>query len=87
MRVIVLGQIYKCHGEPERARAHYEEALPLAEEAGDPQLLFPCYDGLATLALETGDDDQAKHWMQRAQVVCERSGLDPDALVVLRFLG
>ena len=85
--LIVLGQIYQCHGEPERARAHYEEALPLAEEAGDPQLLFPCYDGLATLALETGDDDQAEHWMQRAQAVCERAGLDPDALVVLPFLG
>ena len=55
--------------------------------AGNPQLLFPCYDGLTTLALETGNDDQAEHWMERAQAVCERAGVDPDALVVRPFLG
>jgi hypothetical protein len=50
-------------------------------------LLSPCYDGLVTLALDTGNDHQAEHRMERAQAVCERAGVDPDALVVLPFLG
>ncbi|MBI2562501.1 MAG: AAA family ATPase [candidate division NC10 bacterium] len=84
--LIVLGQIYQCHGgDPERARQCYTEALGLAEEAGEPQLLFPCYDGLATLYLEMGDETQAERYMHRAQQVCERAGLEPDSLVVLPF--
>jgi adenylate cyclase len=84
--LIVLGQIYQCHGEPARALDYYREAVGLAEEIGEPQLLFPCYDGLATLYLEVGDDTEAERYMQKAQAVCERAGLEPDALVVLPFL-
>ena len=84
--LIVLGQIYQCHGDPGRAIAHYQEALALAEEIGEPQLLFPCYDGLATVHLDLGDDGVAEEFMQKAQAVCERAGLEPDALVVLPFL-
>jgi adenylate cyclase len=84
--LIVLGQIYQCHGEPARAIAHYQEALALAEAAGEPQLLFPCYDGLATVHLDLGDESRAEEFMQKAQAVCERAGLEPDALVVLPFL-
>jgi len=84
--LIVLGQIYQCHGDPTRAIAHYREALALAEEADEPQLLFPCYDGLATVHLDLGDEGQAEEFMQKAQAVCERAGLEPDALVVLPFL-
>ncbi len=84
--LIVLGQIYQCHGEPTRAIAHYQEALALAEAADEPQLLFPCYDGLATVYLDLGDEGQAEEFMQKAQAVCERAGLEPDALVVLPFL-
>jgi adenylate cyclase len=84
--LIVLGQIYQCHGEPDRAIAHYREALTLAEEADEPQLLFPCYDGIATVYLDLGDERQAEEFMQKAQAVCERAGLEPDALVVLPFL-
>lgn len=86
MPLIVLGQIYQCHGDPTRAIAHYQEALTLAEEADEPQLLFPCYDGLATVHLDLGDEGQAEEFMQKAQAVCERAGLEPDALVVLPFL-
>ena len=50
----MLGQIYQCHGEPARAIAYYKEALALAEEAEEPQLLFSCYDGLATHAKSPG---------------------------------
>jgi len=84
--LIVLGQIYQCHGDPTRAIAHYREALALAEEADEPQLLFPCYDGLATVHLDLGDEARAEEFMQKAQAICERAGLEPDALVVLPFL-
>ena len=85
--LIVLGQIYQCHGQPELAMRHYREALGLAEQAGEPQLLFPCYDGLATLYLDSGDETQAEQYMIKAGEVCERAGLDPESFVVLPFLG
>lgn len=85
--LIVLGQIYQCHGQPELAMRYYREALGIAEQAGEPQLLFPCYDGLATLYLDMGDEAQAERYMVEAKEVCERAGLDPDSFVVLPFLG
>jgi len=84
--LIVLGQIEQCHGDHTRAFACYEEALGLAEQAGEPQLLFPCYDGLATLYLDTGDVATAERYLAKAQAVCERAGVEPDALMVLPFL-
>jgi adenylate cyclase len=84
--LIVLGQIHQCHGDHERAFASYEEALQLAEQIGEPQLLFPCYDGLATLYLDAGDAARAEVYLDKAQAVCERAGLEPDALMVLPFL-
>jgi adenylate cyclase len=83
--LIVLGQISQCHGEPERALECYREALGLVEETGEPQLLFPCYDGLATLHLDLGDQAAAERYLMLAQDVCERAGLDPDSLVLLPF--
>jgi len=85
--LVVLGQIYQCHGDPTRAMGYYREAMVLAENVGEPQLLFPCYDGLATLFLDSGDETQAGHYMRKAQEVCERAGVEPDALTVLPFLG
>ncbi|HKZ08514.1 MAG TPA: adenylate/guanylate cyclase domain-containing protein [Methylomirabilota bacterium] len=84
--LIVLGQIEQCHGDHARAFACYEEALGLAEQAGEPQLLFPCYDGLATLYLDSGDVAKAESYLAKAQAVCERAGVEPDALMVLPFL-
>jgi adenylate cyclase len=85
--LIVLGQIYQCHGEHAQALACYEEALGHAEKVGEPQLLFPCYDGLATLYLDVGDQTHAELYLAKSQQVCERAGLDPDGLVILPFLG
>jgi adenylate cyclase len=85
--LVVLGQIYQCHGEPARAMGYYREAMVLAENVDEPQLLFPCYDGLATLFLDSGDETQAEYYMRKAQEVCERAGVEPDALTVLPFLG
>jgi adenylate cyclase len=84
--LIVLGQIHQCHGEHAEAFASYQEALGLAEQAGEPQLLFPCYDGLATLHLDAGDQALAEKYLAKAQQVCERAGLEPDTLMVLPFL-
>jgi adenylate cyclase len=84
--LIVLGQIHQCHGEHAEAFASYEEALGLAEQAGEPQLLFPCYDGLATLHLDAGNQGLAESYLAKAQAVCERAGVEPDTLMVLPFL-
>lgn len=86
MPLIALGQIHQCHGQPRRAIGYYREALPLAEKLAEPQILFPCYDGLATSLLETDDLDGARTYMNKAQGVCERAGLDPHSLLVLPFL-
>jgi len=84
--LIVLGQIYQCHGDHALAFASYEEALGLAEQVGEPQLLFPCYDGLATLHLDAGNQVMAEAYLAKSQAVCERAGIEPDALMVLPFL-
>jgi hypothetical protein len=84
--LIVLGQIYQCHGEPDRALAYYHEALGLAEEIGEPQLLFPCYDGLGTVHLDRGDRVEAERYLLKAEAICEQAGGDRDSLVVLPFL-
>lgn len=84
--LIVLGQIHQCHGEPAKALEYYREALALAEDMGEPQLLFPCYDGLATLYLDRGDTAEAERHLIKAAEISERAGLDRDSLVVLPFL-
>ena len=84
--LIVLGQIHQCHGQPELAARCYNEAIEVAQETGEPQQLFPCYDGLATLNLDRGDMPEAERYFALAHDVCARHGLDPEALVVLPFL-
>ena len=84
--LIVLGQIHQCSGRAELALTCYGEALGMAREADEPQLLFPCYDGLATLHLDLGNLSEAERYFDLAQGVCSRHGIDPDSLVVLPFL-
>jgi adenylate cyclase len=84
--LIVLGQIHQCSGDHGPAFASFEEALRLAERAGEPQLLFPCYDGLATLHLDAGNQDLAEMYLAKSKEICERAGLEPDGLMVLPFL-
>jgi len=80
----LAGELFEALGD---GGADATEALGLAEEAGEPQLLFPCYDGLATLHLDLGDQAEAERYLTLAQDLCARAGLDPDALVLLPFLG
>ena len=84
--LIVMAQIHQCQGELQLAQDAYRDALTVAEKVGEPQLLFPCYDGLATIHLDRGDRKLAEQYMQKAQELCERAGVDPDALLVLPFL-
>lgn len=84
--LIVMGQIYQCQGELQQADDAYREALVLAERMGEPQLLLPCYDGLATIFLDRGDKVLAEQYMEKARDLCERTGIDPDTLLLLPFL-
>jgi adenylate cyclase len=84
--LIVIGQIHQCKGDLQQAHDAYREALVVAEQVGEPQLLFPCYDGLATVYLDRGDLQQAEEFMVRARDVCARAGVDPDTLSLLPFL-
>ncbi|MGY4623026.1 adenylate/guanylate cyclase domain-containing protein [Bradyrhizobium sp. USDA 4486] len=84
--LIVLGQIHQCHLRPDMAARCYNEAIEVASETGEPQQLFPCYDGLATLSLDRGDMPEAERYFALAHDVCARHGLDPAGLIVLPFL-
>jgi len=84
--LIVLAQIHQCHGQADKALRYYEEALALAEQIGEPQLLFPCYEGMATVYLDQDDDERAESYFVKADAVCTRAGVDRDSLVVLPFL-
>jgi predicted ATPase len=84
--LIVLGQIHQCNGRPDLAVGLFHEALDVARETGEPQLLFPCYDGLATLNLDLDNLPEAERYFSLAQGICAQHGLDPEGLVVLPFL-
>jgi adenylate cyclase len=84
--LIVIAQIHQCQGELGKAQEAYQEALALAEKIGEPQLILPCYDGLATIYLDRGDKMRAERYMEQARDLCERSGIDPEALLLLPFL-
>jgi adenylate cyclase len=84
--LLVLAQIYQCHGQPDLARRHYVEALDAARDTGEAQLLFPCYDGLATLSLDANNMEEAERYFELAQDICARHDIDPKTLVILPFL-
>jgi adenylate cyclase len=81
-----LAQIYQCQDQLEESKHYYVEACTLAEESGEPQLLFPCYDGLATLYLALGDTAQAEEYLAKGREVCRKTGYTVDALIMLPFL-
>src|SRR5712692_2204198 len=84
--LILLAQIYQCQDQLEESQRYYSEACAIAEEIGEPQLLFPCYDGLATLYLALGDTAKTEEYLAKGQEVCQKTGYTPDALVMLPFL-
>ncbi len=84
--IIILAQIYQCRGDGERSARHYREALELAERLGDPQLLVPCYEGLATLAIEREDEEEADRWLARSRAISEKSEASGESYLTLPFL-
>ena len=84
--LIILAQVYQCRGDDGPSAHYYRRALEVAEAVGEPQLLFPCYEGLATLAIERGDDAEAERWMMRSREVQETTGWSTDTFLVLPFL-
>jgi len=84
--LIILAQIHQCRGENEQSARYYREALEVASTVGEPQLLFPCYDGLATLAIDAGDEAEAERWLAKSRDVQETTGWTSDTFLVLPFL-
>jgi adenylate cyclase len=84
--LIVMAQIHQCRGNLKEARQAYDEALMLAEKTGEPQLILPCYDGLATICLDRGDMAGAEQYLEKARQLCQQASLDPDATLLLPFL-
>jgi ATP/maltotriose-dependent transcriptional regulator MalT/DNA-binding SARP family transcriptional activator len=60
-----LGDVYSARGEVALARVAYEEAVALAEAAGDLQGLVPTLSGLAVLVADD-DPDEAARLIERA---------------------
>jgi len=84
--LIILAQVHQCRGDADSSQRYYAEALALAEEIGEPQLLVPCYDGLGTLAIERGDEADADRWLERGRAVQESTGWTSETFLVLPFL-
>ncbi len=84
--LILLAQIHQCQDQLEESEHYYREACIIAEETGEPQHLFPCYDGLATLFLAHGDTVKAEEYLERSLEICRKTGYSPDTLIMLPFL-
>ena len=84
--LILLAQIYQCQDQLEESERYYLEACAIAEEIGEPQQLFPCYDGLATLYLARGDTVKAEAYLAKGLEICRKTGYSPDTLIMLPFL-
>lgn len=83
--LIILGQIHACYGRWAEAEAYYQQALSHAKQLADPQLLFPCLEGLGALYLQRGDQARGQAYLERAQNVCEESGFAMQEMVLLPF--
>jgi predicted ATPase/class 3 adenylate cyclase len=84
--LIILAQIHQCRGDYERSAHYYRRALTVAESIGEPQLLVPCYEGLATLAIERDAAPEAEAWIARSREVQQATGWTSDTFLVLPFL-
>jgi tetratricopeptide (TPR) repeat protein len=84
--LIILAQVHQCRGDHERSAVYYRRALEIAEAVREPQLLVPCYEGLATLAIERDDAVEAEEWLAKSQEVQRTTGWTSDTFLVLPFL-
>jgi adenylate cyclase len=84
--LILRAQIHQCRGDFARSAQSYREALEVAQAVGEPQLVVPCYEGLATLAIESGDEDEADSWLEKSRRTKESTGFSGDTYTMLPFL-
>jgi len=84
--LIILAQIHQCRGDHAKSRGYYQRALAVAESVGEPQILVPCYEGLATLAIERDDAEEAEAWLARSRRVQQATGWTSDNFLILPFL-
>jgi adenylate cyclase len=84
--LILRAQIHQCRGDFARSAEYYREALEVAQAVSEPQLLVPCYEGLATLAIELGDEAEAEAWLAKSRRTMEMAGLSSDTFTILPFL-
>jgi adenylate cyclase len=84
--LILMAQIYQCHGVMDAAEHYYREALQVAQELDEPQYLFPIYEGLAAARVVAGDEAGAAEMQDRAKDVLDRAGYSPETLLALPFL-
>jgi adenylate cyclase len=84
--LIILAQIHQCRGDHQRSERFYRRALGVAESVGEPQVLVPCYEGLATLAIERDDEAEAEAWLTKSRDVQTATGWNSDTFLVLPFL-
>ncbi len=85
--LIVLGQIYQCHGDSRASRSR-----PIAKRCNwpsrptSPSCSFPATMVWQRCTWMPAARRRPRFYFQKAQAVCERAGLEPDALMVLPFL-
>jgi predicted ATPase len=84
--LIILAQVHQCRGDYQRSGHYYQRALAIAQAVGEPQLLVPCYEGLATLAIERDDEPEAEAWLAKSREVQQATGWTSETFQVLPFL-
>lgn len=84
--LILLAQIHGCRGDAAESERHYRRALAVAEQLGEPQMLVPCYEGLATIAIENGRDAEADEWVTKSREVQAATDSATDSFLLLPFL-
>ena len=85
--LIVLGQIHQCHGDHAAAFASLRGgARAWPSRSASRSCCSPATMAWPRCISTPGDQAQAEEYLAKAQAVCERAGLEPDALMVLPFL-
>jgi tetratricopeptide (TPR) repeat protein len=70
-----LARIRASRGDLGRAREFYLQALEVFEQTGDTDLTSSVYEGLAELAVLSGDISLAEKWIEKIRAIDEGRGL------------
>lgn len=69
-----FGNLYRAQGDISQADAAYHKAMALAEEAGIKPVMGDVTFGLAQLALDTGQPDEARAWGEKSAALYANMG-------------